>query len=85
MVLTVPEAAKLLKVSENHLYSLIARNLVPHSRFGKLIRIPRWGLLQYIAQTSGAPLPPDSEVANPPTSSVHVQLPNQEEASDGER
>jgi excisionase family DNA binding protein len=81
VVLTVPQAAKLIQVSENHLYSLIAQNALPHVRFGKLIRIPRWALLNYIATQSGAPLP--LELASPPNQSVHVQQPAIEEAQDG--
>jgi excisionase family DNA binding protein len=76
VVLTVPQAAKLLQVSENHLYSLIAQNAVPHVRLGKLIRIPRWGLLEYIANVSGARLP----VAIPSATSVHVERPDGQEA-----
>jgi excisionase family DNA binding protein len=77
LVLTVPQAAKLLQVSENHLYSLISQNLVPHVRFGKLIRIPHWGLLQYIAASSGVPLP--VEVAFMPKESVDGQQPEAED------
>jgi excisionase family DNA binding protein len=79
IVLTVQQAANLLQVSENHLYSLISQNAIPHIRFGKLIRIPRWGLLQYIASSSGVALSDDSGVAFPPASSVHVQRPETEE------
>jgi excisionase family DNA binding protein len=70
IVLTVPQAARILQVSENHLYSLIAQDLVPHLRFGKLIRIPRWGLLKYIADASGAPLA--ASLANHQDQSVHA-------------
>ncbi len=72
VVLTVQQGCALLQISENHLYSLIAQGVVPHVRFGKLIRIPRWGLLQYIAAASGAPLVDDGGVALLPTQSVHV-------------
>ena len=78
LVLTVPQAAKLLQVSVNYLYSLINQNAIPHVRFGKLIRIPRWGLLQYIAAQSGAPLPLNM-LASAPIESVHVQRPDSEE------
>ena len=61
VLLKVPQAANLLQTSENTVHSLISQNLIPHTRFGKLIRIPRWGPLQFIAQTSGAPLPSLSE------------------------
>ncbi len=71
-VLTVRQAAAQLQVSENHLYSLVAQGAIPHVRFGKLIRIPRWGLLQYVALASGAPLAGGGDVALSPSSSVHV-------------
>jgi excisionase family DNA binding protein len=77
-LLTVMQTAKLIQVSENHVYGLVAQKAIPHVRFGKLIRIPRWGLLQYIA-ASGVPLPANLEVALPPASSVHGQRPNEEE------
>ena len=76
VILTVFQAAEFLQVSENHLYSLVSQNMVPHVRFGKLIRIPLWGLLQYIASASGAPLSPG--VAFPPETSVYVQKPDTE-------
>jgi len=71
-VLTVRQAADALQVSTNTLYSLVAQNAIPHLRFGKLIRIPRWGLLQFIARSSGAPLPEDRDVALLPVQSLHV-------------
>lgn len=76
-VLTVGQAAKLLQVSENHVYGLVAQHAVPHVRFGKLIRIPRWGLLEHIAAASGVPLP--LSLALPPASSVHGDQSNEEE------
>ena len=79
IVYTVPQAAKLLQVSENHLYSLISQDLVPHVRFGKLIRIPRWGLLQFLATASGAPVPVNFDVAIQADQSAHGQRPTSEE------
>ena len=76
IVCTVPPAAKLLLCSENHVYSLCSQNLMPHMRFGKLIRIPGWGLLRYLADSSGAPLP---ELAIPRDQSVHVVQPESKE------
>ena len=73
VLLTVPQAAKLLQMSVNSVYNLIAQNLIPHVRFGKLIRIPRWALLQYISAASGAPLPLNLGVALVPVTSVHGQ------------
>jgi excisionase family DNA binding protein len=78
-ILTVSQAAKLLQLSENTVYSLIAQNSIPHTRFGKLIRIPRWGLLQYVAQSSGAPLLLGAEVALLPEQSVDVDHPTKED------
>ena len=77
VVYTVQQAAKLLQVSENHLYSLIAQDLVPHVRFGKLIRIPRWALMQHISADASLPL--NFDVAIQPIPSVHVQQPKGEE------
>ena len=77
-VLTVRQGSAMLQISENHLYSLIARGEVPHLRCGKLIRIPRWGLLQYIAAASGAPLADDGVALLPPQS-VHVHQPAKED------
>jgi len=79
IVYTVPQAAKLLQVSENHLYSLIAQALVPHVRFGKLVRIPRWALIQHLATASGVPVPANFDVALSSHQSVHVQQPISEE------
>ncbi len=74
-VLTVRQAARLLQVSENHVYNLVAQKAIPHVRFGKLIRVPRWGLLQHIAAAAGVPLPANPEVALPATWSVHGRQP----------
>jgi excisionase family DNA binding protein len=63
LVYTVPQAARLLQVSTNHMYGLVTQGQVPSTRFGKLIRIPRWGLLQYLAAASGAPVPLNLDVA----------------------
>ena len=79
VVLTVRQSSAMLQVSENHLRALIARGEVPHFRCGKLIRIPRWGLLQYIAIASGAPLVEDGGVALLPPQSVHVHQPAKED------
>ena len=78
VVLTVSQAAKLLQVSENHLYSLISQGAIPHVRVGRLIRLPRWGLFQFLAAQSGAPLPLNP-LASAPIESVHVHRPDQEE------
>lgn len=43
-LLTVPEAAKLLRISRNLAYELVARRELPSVRLGRVIRIPRSAL-----------------------------------------
>ncbi|HLF77344.1 MAG TPA: helix-turn-helix domain-containing protein [Dehalococcoidia bacterium] len=85
LVLTVPQVAKLLQISENSVYNLVSQGLLPHTRYGKLIRVPRWALLQSIASTSGAPVPLNFDVAMSVDQSVDGQRPGLKEADDGER
>ena len=47
-VLTVGEAAKLLRIGRNALYDAIGRNEVPHRRLGKLIRLSRAALMRWL-------------------------------------
>jgi len=79
LVFTVAEAARLLKVSKNHFYGLIAQDLVPHVRYGKLIRVPAWALLQHLASASGSPQPANLDVAFLLPQSVDGQRPIQKE------
>ena len=76
IVYMVAQAARLLQCSENHVYSLCSQDLMPHFHAGKLIRIPRWGLLQHIANASGTALP---ELAIQRDQSVHVVQPESKE------
>jgi excisionase family DNA binding protein len=48
-LLTVPEAAKLLRISRNLAYELVARQELPAVRLGRVIRIPRYSLDEWIA------------------------------------
>ena len=48
-VLTVAEAAKLLRVGRRALYDAIGRNEVPHRRLGKQIRLSRAGLIAWMS------------------------------------
>ncbi|MCZ7576347.1 MAG: helix-turn-helix domain-containing protein [Dehalococcoidia bacterium] len=43
-LLTVPEAAQLLRISRNLAYELVARQQLPSVRLGRVIRIPRTAL-----------------------------------------
>ena len=51
-VLTVDEAADLLRIGRQAMYDAIGRGEVPHRRIGKSIRLSRAGLLQWL--TGGA-------------------------------
>jgi len=48
LVYTVPECAKVLRISLNKTYELVRQGLIPSVRFGKQIRVPRWALLQHL-------------------------------------
>ncbi len=39
-VLTVPEAAALLRISRRHVYELVRRGELPAIRLGRVVRIP---------------------------------------------
>lgn len=43
-MLTVPEAAKLLRIGRNLAYELVAQGEIPSLRLGRLIRVPRAAL-----------------------------------------
>lgn len=61
LLLTVTETAHLLKISRNLAYELVARGELPAVRFGRVIRVPRFGLESWIARQAG--LPPDAPEA----------------------
>ena len=48
-VMTVREAAKLLRIGRNALYDSCARNEIAHRRIGKLIRFSRPVLVAWFA------------------------------------
>lgn len=85
VVLTVRQASRLLQCSENHVYSLVSQGKIPHLRLDKLIRIPRWGLLQFIAAQSGTIIPALTAVDSSPIQSVDALQVNNEEGNHGER
>jgi len=58
LLLTVPQAAELLQISRDLAYELVARGELPHIRLGmagRVIRVPRFGLEQWIAREAGVP------------------------------
>ncbi len=48
-LLTVPETAKLLRISRNLAYELIAQGGIPAIRLGRIIRVPRAALDEWLA------------------------------------
>lgn len=53
-ILTVPEAAKLLKISENTAYNWTHIEGFPAVRIGNCIRIPRALLLEWMEDRAGS-------------------------------
>ena len=61
LLLTVSEAAQLLRISRGLCYELIHRGELPAVRLGRVIRVPRFGLEQWIAREAGlSSEPPDA-------------------------
>ena len=55
LLLTVPEAARLLRIGRNLAYELVARREIPSVRLGRVIRVPRASLEQWIdAESQGS-------------------------------
>lgn len=65
LLLTVEQAAKLLQVGRCLVYSLISQGKLPHVRLGRVIRVPRFGLEQWIAREAGVPVAPPEAVDFP--------------------
>ena len=53
-LLTVPEAAKLLRIGRNLAYELVAQGEIPSVRFGRLIRVPRAALEERLGADSNS-------------------------------
>ena len=64
-LLTVQEAAEYLRISKDLAYELIARKELPHVRLGRVIRVPKFGLEQWIAREAGLPLTAPPEIKSP--------------------
>ena len=47
-LLTVPEAAKFLRIGRNLAYQLVGRGEIPCVRLGRMIRVPRSALEQWL-------------------------------------
>ena len=55
LVLTVPEAGKLLGVARGTAYSLCAQGVIPTIRLGKRLVVPRKALEELLASVSNKP------------------------------
>lgn len=64
-LLTVEEAARLLRIGRNTCYELIRQQRIPHVRLGRLIRVPRTGLEEWIAREARLPQPEPPMVLSP--------------------
>jgi excisionase family DNA binding protein len=62
-VLTVPEAAQLLRLARNTAYAAARRGQIPTVRIGRRILIPRAALERMLEQA--APQPPEPEQPQP--------------------
>ena len=63
LLLTVSEAAQVLRISRNLAYELVARGELPAVRLGRVIRVPRFGLESWIARQAGLPEAPPPVVS----------------------
>ena len=57
LLLTVPETAKLLRISRNLAYELVARGELPAVRLGRVIRVPRGALDDWVKASASGPIP----------------------------
>lgn len=62
-LLTVPEAARLLRISRNLAYELVAQRQIPALRLGRAIRVPRHALIEWIARSADTPFAGQHEMA----------------------
>jgi excisionase family DNA binding protein len=51
-VLDVPQVASLLGVGRNTIYTLVAKNQIPHRRLGKAIRFSRAAVMSWLSSWS---------------------------------
>ena len=73
LLLTVEEAARLLRIGRGTAYEMVRQGQLPHVRLGpagRIIRIPRFGLEEWLRREAGLPQPP-SEVVNFPSPLHH--------------
>ena len=71
MLLTVSETAGLLRISRNLAYELVTRGEIPAIRLGRVIRVPRAALEQWIEASHRGE--PTGEDANLPIASQQLE------------
>lgn len=54
-VYTIPEVARLLKLSKSKVYYLVQRGHIPHVRIGKNVRIMEQQLQDWLVRSSSEP------------------------------
>ena len=64
-LLTVGQTAELLQISRDTAYELIHRGEIPHIKIGRIIRVPRAGVGEWIRREAGLPLEPAQGVDFP--------------------
>ena len=73
LLLTIPEAAALLRIARNTCYELVQQGKLPAVRLGeRIIRIPRFGLEAWLARQAGLPEPPFPVVDSVPHRGAHL-------------
>jgi len=69
VLLTVPEAAEVLRVNVHTVYELVRTHGIPHTHLGRAIRIPRDALRQHIESphpvSEASYIPPQLSLARP--------------------
>lgn len=53
-VITVDEAAEILRISRNSAYEAVRRGQIPSIRIGRLLRIPRTAILKMVGALEDA-------------------------------
>ncbi len=62
LALTVEQAAKLLNISRNLAYDLVRQGVIPSLRLGRIIRISRSRLEEWMVENDGQRQSPDDAV-----------------------
>lgn len=62
LALTVEQAARMLNISRNLAYDLVRRGVIPSLRLGRIIRISRSRLEEWVAENDGQRQSPDDAV-----------------------